>query len=64
VLNGVVADKTEHPLTADTAMGPITFRVADLDAMTRYYRDAVALTVLHSEGQCVPSVTAPRPSWW
>jgi catechol 2,3-dioxygenase len=37
---------TEHLLAADTAMGPVTLRVADLDVMTRYYRDAVALSVL------------------
>jgi len=37
-------------LAADTAMGPVTLLVADLDAMTAYYRDAVALTVLGSEG--------------
>jgi catechol 2,3-dioxygenase len=36
-------------LAADTAMGPVTLLVADLDAMTAYYRDAVALQVLHSE---------------
>jgi catechol 2,3-dioxygenase len=33
-------------LAADTAMGPVTLLVADLDALTAYYRDAVALTVL------------------
>jgi catechol 2,3-dioxygenase len=33
-------------LAADTAMGPVTLLVADLDAMTGYYRDAVALSVL------------------
>ena len=33
-------------LAADTAMGPVTLLVADLDAMTRYYRDAVTLSVL------------------
>jgi catechol 2,3-dioxygenase len=37
-------------LAADTAMGPVTLLVANLDAMTAYYRDAVALTVLGSEG--------------
>jgi catechol 2,3-dioxygenase len=40
-------------LAADTAMGPVTLLVADLDAMTSYYRDAVALTVLGSEGDRV-----------
>ena len=33
-------------LAADTAMGAVTLLVADLDAMTTYYRDAVTLTVL------------------
>ncbi|HEX4444967.1 MAG TPA: VOC family protein [Galbitalea sp.] len=37
-------------LAADTAMGPVTLLVADLDAMTAYYRDAVALEVLRQEG--------------
>jgi len=36
-------------LDADTAMGPVTLKVGDLDAMTAYYRDAVQLRVL-SEG--------------
>ena len=36
-------------LAADTAMGPVTLKVGDLDAMTAYYRDAVQLQVL-SEG--------------
>ena len=33
-------------LAADTSMGAVTLRVANLDAMTAYYRDAVALRVL------------------
>ena len=40
-------------LAADTAMGAVTLLVADLDAMTAYYRDAVALRVLGSEGSRV-----------
>ena len=36
-------------LAADTGMGAVTLRVADLDAMTAYYRDAVTLTVLTHE---------------
>lgn len=36
-------------LSADTGMGAVTLRVADLDAMTAYYRDAVTLTVLAQE---------------
>ena len=33
-------------LAADTSMGPVTLLVGDLDAMTKYYRDAVSLQVL------------------
>ncbi len=40
---------TQDLLAADTAMGAVTLLVADLDAMTAYYRDAVTLSVL-SEG--------------
>lgn len=44
-------------LAADTAMGPVTLRVGNLDAMTAYYRDAVALQVLSEDG---PTVTLGR----
>ena len=44
-------------LAADTAMGAVTLDVADLDAMTAYYRDAVGLSVLAAEG---PVVTLGR----
>jgi catechol 2,3-dioxygenase len=37
-------------LAADTSMGPVTLLVADLDAMTKYYRDAVSLRVLSEAG--------------
>jgi len=37
-------------LAADTSMGPVTLRVGNLDAMTAYYRDAVALRVLDLDG--------------
>ena len=37
-------------LAADTAMGAVTLNVADLDAMTAYYRDGVGLDVLSAEG--------------
>jgi catechol 2,3-dioxygenase len=37
-------------LADDTAMGPVTLNVANLDAMTAYYRDAVGLDVLTQEG--------------
>jgi catechol 2,3-dioxygenase len=36
-------------LAADTAMGPVTLLVGDLDAMAAYYRDAVTLQVLPAE---------------
>ncbi len=39
----------QNVLAADTRMGAVTLRVADLDAMTAYYRDAVTLTVLAAE---------------
>jgi len=44
-------------LAADTAMGPVTLRVGNLDAMTAYYRDAVALQVMSESG---PTVTLGR----
>jgi catechol 2,3-dioxygenase len=45
------ATMTDHEiLAADTAMGPVTLLVGDLDAMTRYYRDAVSLRVLDHAG--------------
>ncbi|GAB3807523.1 VOC family protein [Humibacter antri] len=37
-------------LADDTAMGAVTLLVADLDAMTAYYRDAVTLRVLSADG--------------
>ncbi|HWL03000.1 MAG TPA: VOC family protein [Microbacteriaceae bacterium] len=37
-------------ISADTSMGAVTLRVADLDAMTAYYRDAVALDILEADG--------------
>jgi catechol 2,3-dioxygenase len=45
---------TSHDLlAADTTMGAVTLLVADLDAMTAYYRDAVALEVLGAQGDTV-----------
>ncbi|CAN5295192.1 VOC family protein [soil metagenome] len=40
-------------LAADTSMGPVSLRVGNLDAMTAYYRDAVALEVLSTAGDTV-----------
>jgi len=37
---------SDNLLAADTSMGAVTLKVGNLDAMTAYYRDAVALTVL------------------
>lgn len=45
-------------LAADTAMGAVTLNVADLDAMTAYYRDGVGLDVLAADGS---RVTLGRP---
>jgi catechol 2,3-dioxygenase len=42
----VISGVNDNLLAADTAMGPVTLLVADLDAMTAYYRDAVALRVI------------------
>lgn len=41
-------------------MGPVTLLVADLDAMTRYYRDAVTLQVLTANGDTVTLGRAGR----
>ena len=49
----------QNTLAADTAMGAVTLRVGDLDAMTKYYRDAVALQVL---GAVADTVTLGRGS--
>jgi catechol 2,3-dioxygenase len=48
---------TQDLLAADTAMGAVTLRVADLDAMTAYYRDGIGLQVLAADG---PVVTLGR----
>jgi len=48
---------TIDQLAADTAMGAVTLLVADLDAMTAYYRDAVALPVI---SQTTDTVTLGR----
>ena len=40
-------------LAADTSMGAVSLLVADLDRMTAYYRDAVALSVLSSTADTV-----------
>ncbi|MCI0157280.1 VOC family protein [Leifsonia shinshuensis] len=49
-------------LPADSAMGAVTLRVADLDAMTAYYRDAVTLSVLAAESDRVILGRGSTPS--
>ncbi|MBP1301281.1 VOC family protein [Curtobacterium sp. 1310] len=41
---------TQDLLAADTGMGAVTLRVADLDTMVAYYHDGVGLTVLTNAG--------------
>ncbi len=41
---------TQDLLAADTGMGAVTLRVADLDTMVAYYRDGVGLSVLTNAG--------------
>ncbi|MFH8251671.1 VOC family protein [Microbacterium sp. B2969] len=48
-MHEVIANQADR-LAADTAMGAVTLLVGDLDAMTRYYRDAVTLQVLSADG--------------
>jgi len=48
-------------LAADTAMGPVTLLVGDLDGMTAFYRDVVTLQVLTAEGDEVVLGRAGRP---
>src|SRR5690606_18635763 len=38
-------------IAADTSMGPVTLYVADLDAMTAYYRDVITLKVIDAGAQ-------------
>ena len=40
-------------LAADTSMGAVTLKVGNVDAMTKYYRDAIALQVLSEEAGTV-----------
>ncbi|WP_299276679.1 VOC family protein [uncultured Georgenia sp.] len=46
----VRAAANKDVLAADTEMGPVTLLVGDLDLMTRYYVEGLALTVLSAEG--------------
>jgi len=40
-------------LAADTSMGAVTLKVGNVDAMTKYYRDAIALQVLSEDAGTV-----------
>lgn len=44
---GIIADDL---LAADTAMGPVTLLVGDLDGVTAFYRNGVGLDLLSEEG--------------
>ncbi|CAN5284846.1 VOC family protein [soil metagenome] len=48
-----MSQKKDDLLAADTAMGAVTLLVADLDAMTAYYRDAVTFDVISAVGDTV-----------
>src|SRR5690242_9254910 len=41
---------TQDLLAADTGMGAVTLRVADLDRMTAFYRDGIRLALLSNTG--------------
>ena len=56
-----VASAPGDRIAADTSMGAVTLLVADLDAMTRYYRDVVTLEVLAAEGDTVTLGRAGLP---
>ncbi|WP_248239444.1 VOC family protein [Microbacterium kunmingense] len=55
------AGPTSSHLADDTAMGPVTLLVGDLDGMTRFYRDVVTLEVLTAERDTVTLGRAGRP---
>jgi catechol 2,3-dioxygenase len=46
-------------LAADTAMGPVTLLVGDLDAQLRYYRDALGLQVVERPDERIEGVGRP-----
>ena len=48
-------------LAPDTTMGAVTLDVADLDGMTRYYRDAIGLDVLFAEEATVTLGRGAKP---
>jgi catechol 2,3-dioxygenase len=52
---------TRERIAADTTMGAVTLLVADLDAMTRFYRDAVTLELLTADGDTAVLGRAGEP---
>jgi catechol 2,3-dioxygenase len=52
---------TQDRIAADTSMGAVTLLVADLDAMIRFYRDAVTLELLTADGDAAVLGRAGRP---
>jgi catechol 2,3-dioxygenase len=46
-------------LAADTAMGPVTLLVGDLDLQVRYYRDAIGLDVVEQPDERIEGVGRP-----
>ncbi len=53
------AATTQDRLAADTAMGPVTLLVADLDAQLRYYRDVLGLDVVERPDARIEGVGRP-----
>jgi catechol 2,3-dioxygenase len=56
-----MSENTADLLAADTAMGPVTLLVADLDAMVTYYRDSVTLNVVDEAPGRVTMGRGTRP---
>ncbi|HWH26689.1 MAG TPA: VOC family protein [Pseudolysinimonas sp.] len=54
--------KSADILAADTAMGAVTLRVGNLDAMTAYYRDVIGLDQLDATGSRVTLGRPGRPA--
>jgi catechol 2,3-dioxygenase len=52
---------TSELLPANTSMGAVTLWVADLDAMVRYYRDAIGLEILSQSGSTCVLGASNRP---
>lgn len=50
---------SQDRLAADTAMGPVTLLVGDLDLQLRYYRDAIGLNVVERPDERIEGVGRP-----